>query len=168
VPPSVSPLLGVLLFIHVITAIVAFGPSFAMPIIGSLGARNPQHGAFAVDVSEAIEKRMVIPVALTMPITGVAMIIVAGIDPTTPWLAIAIVLYVIALTYAIAVQTPTVTKFAAALHELSTAGPPPEGAPAGPPPHIAALSQKVARGGMLLSFLVVVIVFLMVTKLTFT
>jgi uncharacterized membrane protein len=168
VPPYVSPLLAVLLFLHVISAIVAFGPSFAFPIIGGLGARNPQHGAFAVDVSEAIEKRMVLPMALTMPITGVAMIIVAGIDPTTPWLAIAIVLYVIAVSYAFLVQVPAVAQFSRALHELAAGGPPPAGAPAGPPPHIAALSKKVARGGMLLSFLVVVIVFLMVTKLTFT
>ncbi len=163
-----SPLLGVLLFLHVVSAIVAFGPTFAMPIIGGLGARNPQHAAFAVEVTEAIEKRMVLPMALTMPVTGVAMIIVAGIDPTTPWLAIAIVLYVIALGYAIVVQNPTVSQFARALHELVSAGPPPADAPAGPPPHIAALSTKVARGGMLLSSLVVVIVFLMVTKLTFT
>jgi uncharacterized membrane protein len=164
----VSLLLAVLLFLHVISAIVAFGPTFAFPIIGALGARNPQHGLFAVEVSEAIENRMVLPMALTMPVTGVAMIIVAGIDPTTPWLAIAIVLYVIAVGYAFLVQVPAVSEFARALHELTSAGPPPAGAPVGPPPHIAALSTKVARGGMLLSGLVVVIVFLMVTKLTFT
>ncbi len=165
---SVSVLLAVLLFLHVISAIVAFGPTFAFPIIGALGARNPQHGLFAVEVSEAIENRMVLPMALTMPVTGVAMIIVAGIDPTTPWLAIAIVLYVIALGYAFFIQVPTVSKFATALRDLSAAGPPPADAPAGPPPHIAALSARVARGGMILSLLVVVIVFLMVTKLTFT
>ena len=163
-----SPLLAVLLFLHVTSAIVAFGPTFAFPIIGALGARNPQHGLFAVEVSEAIEKRMVLPMAYTMPVTGVAMIIVAGIDPTTPWLAIAIVLYVIALSYAIFIQNPTVSRFAVALRELAAAGPPPADAPAGPPPHVAALSARIARGGMLLGLLVVVIVFLMVTKLTFT
>ena len=162
-----TPLLGVLLFIHVITAIVAFGPTFAFPIIGSMGAKDPQHSAFAVEVTEAVEKRMVLPMALTMPITGLAMMYVAGISPFEPWLAIAIVLYVIAIVYVIAVQNPTVAQFAVALHGLATAGPPPAGAPAGPPPQIAQLSRKIMRGGMLLSLLVVAIVFLMVTKLTF-
>ncbi|HEY8922715.1 MAG TPA: hypothetical protein VIN32_08805 [Candidatus Limnocylindria bacterium] len=49
-----------------------------------------------------------------------------------------------------------------------TAGPPPEtppgAAPSGPPPALMALVHKVQRGGMFLSVMIAVIVFLMVVK----
>jgi Predicted integral membrane protein (DUF2269) len=173
-----TPLLATLLFLHVISAIVAFGPVFAFPVVASMGQRNPQHGLFAVELSERLETRMVIPVALTMPITGVAMILVAGISPFTNfWLATAIVLYTIAILYALFVQVPAVRQLAGLLRQMPSPPPPsPEGAPAGssapgvpsgPPPRVAQVSTKVARGGQFLSVLVVLIVLLMVTKITF-
>jgi hypothetical protein len=48
-----------------------------------------------------------------------------------------------------------------------TAGPAagaPAGAPAGPPPELVATAKKLARGGQLLTVLIVAIVILMVTK----
>jgi len=163
----VTPLLSVLLFLHVITAIVAFGPGFAFPLIGGLAGKHPQHAGFAVEAFELIEKRMTLPLALTMPVTGVAMILVAGINPLVPWLAIAIVLYVIALGYAILVQNPTVAELVGEMRGMAMAGPGAASASemAGPPPKIAALTAKTARGGQILSLLVVAIVFLMVTKI---
>ena len=162
-----SVLLALLLFLHVISAIVAFGPSFAFPLFGRLSRSHPQHAGFAMELAAVIERRIIIPVGLSMPVTGVAMIIVAGINPLTPWLAIAIVIYTAAILFAIFVQLPTVTAMGTALRELAGGGPPPAGAPAAPPPHIAALSERVNRGGMFLSLAVVAIVFLMVTKLSF-
>ncbi len=40
----------------------------------------------------------------------------------------------------------------------------PEGAPAGPPPEIAATGQKLQRGGMFMTVMILLIVTLMVTK----
>ena len=40
-----------LLFLHVLGAIVAFGPTFAFPFIGALGGAEPQHANFATRVS---------------------------------------------------------------------------------------------------------------------
>jgi hypothetical protein len=167
----VTPLLATLLFLHVIAAIVAFGPTFAFPVIAKLGQQNPQHGLFSVELSERIETRMVIPVALTMPVTGVAMIFVTGISPFTNfWLGTAIILYTIAILYAWFVQVPAVREMAGLLRQMT---PPPQGAtpaagaPAGPPPRLAEVGQKINRGGQFLAVMVVVIVLLMVTKITF-
>jgi hypothetical protein len=163
-----TPLLATLLFLHVISAIVAFGPVFAFPVVASMGQRNPQHGLFAVELSERLETRMVIPVALTMPITGVAMILVAGISPFTNfWLATAIVLYTIAILYAWFIQVPAVREMAGLLRQMTAAPAAPAGAPAGPPPRLAEVGKKIERGGQFLSVMVVVIVLLMVTKITF-
>ena len=121
---------------------------------------------FATRVGYAISTRRVVPVALTMPVTGIGLIWSAGIDPfsrDSRWLALGIVLYLIVFTFAVTVQIPTTRK----ILEM-TSGPPPEAppgsVPAGPPPALMALIRKVQRGGMFMTATVSVIVFLMVVK----
>ena len=157
------------LVLHVLGAIIAFGPSFSFPIIGAMGAAERPHANFATRISHAISTKRQIPVALTMPVTGIGLIWSAGIDPFSQgsrWLALGIILYLILFTYAITVQLPTTQR----IIEMTSA-PPPEGAggapgaaPAGPPPALMALIRKVQRGGMFLTVMIVVIVFLMVVK----
>ena len=157
-------LLTIILFLHVLGAIAAFGSSFtAFPAIGAMGGKEPMHGNFALRVSEVISKR-VWPLALIQGVTGVLLIFVAGVDLTKAlWLDVAIVLYVFALGFSYFRQTPTLHK----LIEMSSTPPPPPApgsAPAGPPPAFMALVKQLQQGGMILGLLVVVIVFLMVTK----
>jgi hypothetical protein len=171
------------LFAHVLGAVIAFGPTFTFPIIGRLGAQERAHANFATRVSYAISHVQVVPFAILQGITGVALIITGNIDVLkAPWLIIGIVLYAIALGYAIFVQTPTVRK----VIDMTSGGPPsgapagappPTGAPGGPPPagpgaggpppELMGLIKRVQRGGMLLAGLIVVIVFLMVVKPAF-
>lgn len=160
-----SQLFPVFLFAHILAAIVAFGPTFVFPLIGRMGAADPQHANFATRLSHAIETKITIPAALTMPVSGVLMIWAAGIDPTQLWLAIGIGLYVVAIVYAIAVQTPAVERV---VHLTSAipVSPGPGAAPAGPPPAVRAAILKVQRGGMLLTVLVVAIVALMILRPT--
>ena len=42
------------LFAHVLGAIIAFGPTFSVPIIGRMGAQERAHGNFAMRVSRAL------------------------------------------------------------------------------------------------------------------
>ena len=157
-------LFTIVLFLHVLGAIAAFGSSFtAFPVIGAMGGKEPMHGNFALRVSKAISKN-VWPLALLQGVTGVALIIVGNVDLTKAlWLDVAIVLYVSALAFSYFRQSPTLLK----LVEMTSTPPPPPpagGAPAGPPPAMLALVKQVQQGGMILGLLVVVIVFLMVTK----
>jgi hypothetical protein len=157
-------LLSIILFLHVLGAIAAFGSSFtAFPAIGAMGGKEPMHGNFALRVSKEISKR-VWPLALIQGVTGVLLILVANVDLTKAlWLDVAIVLYVLALGFSYFRQTPALHK----LIEMSSTPPPPPApgqAPAGPPPAFMALVKQVQQGGMILALLVVVIVFLMVTK----
>ena len=159
-------MLQLFLFLHVMGAIVVFGPSFAFPFLGAQVQKTPQHGHFAAVVAEIIERRLIVPGAIVQGITGVALILIANRDLTAAanrWLGGAIILYLIAVLFAIFVQS----KNAAKLVELTAnmpPGPPPSGAPAGPPPEIAATGKKLAQGGQILSVLLVLIVFLMVVK----
>ena len=150
-----------LLFLHVLAAIVAFGPTFTFPFIGAMGGGEPQHANFAVRVSHTLASRLVYPIGITLPITGAAMFLVKGIDLSSRpyfWLGIAIVLYVIAYGYSFFVQSRYVHR----VIELTSA-PPPPGA-SGPPPEVASLVKRIGRGGMAMSVLLLVIIALMVVK----
>ncbi len=162
------------LFAHVLGAIIAFGPTFSFPIIGRLGAMERQHSTFATRLSKRLSEVQVVPFAILQGITGVALIVVGNIDVMArAWLTVAIVLYLIALGYALFVQTPTVKKIIAMTSGGPPAGGPPAGAggppaggpPAGgPPPELMRLIRRVQLGGMFLMALIVSIVFLMVVK----
>lgn len=160
---DLSGLFPYLLFLHVLAAIVAFGPTFAFRFIGAMGGAEPQHGNFALRVSETLSHRLVYPIGITLPITGAALILVRGINPLDRafwWLALAIVLYVITYGYSYFVQSKLVAQVIA-----MTSAPPPPGA-SGPPPAMLALVARIQRGGMFLGIMLVVIVFLMVVKPT--
>jgi hypothetical protein len=148
-----------LLFLHVIGAIIVFGPSFAFPLIAGQARKSPQNSHFAAVVTDVIERRIIIPGAIIQGITGVLLIIAIGADLTSPpyrWLIAAIVLYLIAIGFAVAVQAPAVEKMV----ELTKTPPGPEG----PSAELIAQGKKLQRGGMFLGLLIVVIVFLMVVK----
>jgi Predicted integral membrane protein (DUF2269) len=154
--------IAIFLFLHVMGAIVAFGPSYSFPIIGMFAGKEPQHANFAARINEAITDQRILPLAVFQGITGLVLIWLTGYNPFAQlWLGLAIVLYIIALGYALLVQRPTGHRIV----ELSSA-PPPPGA-SGPPAELMAAVQKAQRGGILLGVLVLVIVFLMVTKLSF-
>ena len=173
------------LFAHVLGAIIAFGPTFSFPIIGRLGSQERIHANFATRVSYALSHVQVLPFAILQGITGVGLVITGNIDVLrAPWLIVGIVLYGIALSYAIFVQTPTVRR----VITLTTVGPGaggpagatpagatpagamPGGAPpvgpgaGGPPPELLRLVRRIQLGGLFLAALIVSIVFLMVVK----
>ena len=168
------------LFAHVLGAIIAFGPTFSFPIIGRLGAQERIHGNFATRLSLALSHVQVVPFAILQGVTGIGLIVTGNIDVlATPWLLIGILLYLIALNFALFIQTPTVKQIIA----LTTVGPTSgagqgAGAPAapggpagpgsgGPPPQLLRLIKRVQLGGLFLMALIVAIVFLMVSKPAF-
>lgn len=155
-----------LLWLHIFGAIIAFGPTFAFPLIGGMGAKEPMHGNFAIRITEKIERGITLPLAVVQGITGVGLLLTSGRDlmqSTNYWLGAAIVLYAIALSFSIFVQLKRVEHFVAV-----TSSPPPPPAPgavpSGPPPVVVAAARAVRQGGMLLTALVTAIIFLMIVK----
>jgi hypothetical protein len=158
------------LFVHILGAIIAFGASFsAFPLLGAMSGKEPAHANFGSRVSVAVSERIVRPMAILQGLTGLGLIWTASIDLTkTLWLDVAIVLYLIALGYALFVQIPVGRR----LVELTSGGPPPAppagsgvpAAPVGPPPELLTAAGKARQGGMILAILITVIVFLMVVK----
>jgi uncharacterized membrane protein len=150
-----------LLFLHVLGAIVAFGPTFSFSLIGAMGGAEPQHANFATRVTHTLTDKRVLPIGFTLPITGLAMMAVVGINPFEQkfwWLSLAIVLYIITYSYGFFVQRKVVEQ---AIELTST--PPPPGA-SGPPPQLMALVKRIQRGGIGMGILLVTIILLMVVK----
>lgn len=179
-------MLQLFMFLHIGAAIVAFGPTFALSIVGAMSGKEPQHGNFALRVAERISTLLVYPFALSLPVTGLGLIYLGEVDWTRPWLLVAIVLYVAALAYSLVVQRSVLLR----MIELTSrgpgggpapgapagpppGGPPPGGAPGGapggpppggPPPEFLALVKRSQQGGMLLTGLFVAILALMIWK----
>jgi hypothetical protein len=148
-----------LLFAHVLAAIVAIGPNFAYSTIRAMGRREPQYANFGTRVSHAISDRLVYPVGLIIPATGVAMIAVLGIDLGSRafwWLDVAIVIYAGVYLYSFYVQRRIVER----IIEMTSSPP----GPAGPPAALPALAARAQRGGTAMLILLALVAFLMVVK----
>jgi Predicted integral membrane protein (DUF2269) len=148
-----------LLFLHVLAAIVAIGPNFAYSTIRGMGRQEPQHANFGLRVSHLISARLVYPVGLVIPATGVSMIVVLGIDLVSRafwWLDVAIVIYATVYLYSFFVQRRIVER----IIELTSSPPPPEG----PAPELPGLAARAQRGGTAMLVLLGVVAFLMVLK----
>jgi uncharacterized membrane protein len=155
----------VVLFLHIGGAIVAFGPTFAFPLIGAMGGKEPQHANFALRVTEHVAGRLVAPLAIFQGVTGVLLIVMRGWSVFQLWLAAGIVLYVIAVVFSLFYALPAAKR----LIEATSGSPPaplPGAPPSGPPPHILEMIRGVRRNGMIQTALIVAIVVLMVFKPT--
>lgn len=149
--------LELLLFIHVLSAIGGFGPTFTFGVLGPLAGKTG--GPQAVGMLKGIvkiEKTLVRPAIVIQLVTGVLLIFQAGWDNnffSHYWLWIAIVLFLTAVTISTFVQVPTVAK----LIELGESG-------RAETPEFGAYAKKTATFGPLLTVMLLVIIFLMVIK----
>jgi len=155
------PWLGTLfLYLHIGGAIVAFGPTIAFPIIGARAAKEPMHGNFALRVTEFLTERVVEPGAIFVFLMGVGLIITRDYNLVEDlWVTVAIVLFIITLSFSYFVQLRTVREMIAMTNQ-----PPPPDAPPGPPPGFPQLSTRAARGGAFMTLLLFTILALMVVK----
>ena len=157
------------LVLHVLGAILAFGPTYTFPIIGTMARKAPQHILFALRLQERISRGMVLPISIWVGVTGVGLLFAAGVDlPKTPYLIVAIVLYIIGLANGLFVLIPGGAKLVrmaegmTGARAMATAGP--GAAPAAPPAEFLALIKREQVFGAINGLIVVAIVFLMVIK----
>jgi hypothetical protein len=149
------------MFLHIFAAIIAFGPTFVFPVIGPMVAKEPMHGNFWLRAVELIERRLIIPFALTMPFSGIGLIVTRHIDVLkTQWLITAIGFYVLALALAIGHQLPATLKLIHLTDGMRAGGP--GAAMAGPPPEFAGLLRRVQIVGGVLTLILLVIGGLMI------
>jgi hypothetical protein len=159
-PMDLHALVPWLLALHVLAAIVAIGPNFAFSTIRALGRGEPQHANFGTRVSHAISMRLVYPIGLVIPATGITMILILGLDLTARaswWLDAAITIYAGVYLYSFFVQRRIIER----IIEITTSSPSPG---AGGPPELIGLAGRAQRGGTAMLVLLAMVVVLMVVK----
>jgi uncharacterized membrane protein len=142
-------------FVHILLAMIAVGANVTYGIWLSRAARDPRHLPFALRGVQVLDDRVANPAYLLLLITGLAMLHAGRLSWTTPWLLSSLVLYVVMAALGIGGYTRVLRRQIAALE----AGGPDS-------PEFGRLAAAGRRLGMALAALVVVIVYLMVTKPT--
>jgi len=142
-------------FLHVLLATVAVGFNASYGIWLAAAARNPEHQGFALRQIKVLDDRFANPAYTLLLVTGLSMVWVGKLDLATFWLAAALVLYGVLLVLGVGVYTPTLRRQIRTLQDHGPAS-----------PEYRALARRGTLVGASLGVVVVVIVFLMVTKPT--
>src|SRR3989441_10466881 len=140
-------------YIHVLAAIVAFGTNATYGVWMALGARQPESlGAILTGV-RFLDNRIANPAYGLLLITGLAMLYAGHLSVGTPWIATALGLYIVAMALGARGYTPTLRS---QIQALESGGPKSEAYRRG-------AEHGRALGGLFM-VVVLIIVFLMVTK----
>jgi uncharacterized membrane protein len=147
-----------LLLVHILGALIGFGPTYAFAVLGPLSGKleGPQSLGVLKGIL-AIERKLVIPIAtLVQPLTGVLLIFASHRNENfldNEWLWISILLYIATYYTAVFVQTPALEK----LVHMAESG------EAGSEEFLATV-KKTQKFGPLITLALTAIVFLMITK----
>jgi uncharacterized membrane protein len=145
-------------FVHVLLAIVAVGFNATYGVWLARVAREPvPTQSFVLRGIKRLDDWFANPAYVLLAVTGVTMVLVGELRFTTFWIAGGIVLWAIAVALGFFVYTPMVRN---QIHALETIGPESE--------DYKRYASNARFLGILLAAIVVVIVFLMVTKPTLT
>lgn len=141
-------------YAHVVLAIVAVGFNASYGIWLARAAREPAHLGHVLRGIRMLDDRFANPAYGLLLVTGLAMAFVAGIPLLrTRWLVAALVLYAVLLVVGLFVYSPSLRRQIAL---LDSAGPTSS-------EYVAAASRS-RIAGIVLGGIVLVILFLMVTK----
>ncbi len=152
-----------LVFVHVTAALVAFGSTFAIPVLQPLAARGGVVTLrMALKFSESLERLIIAPGSLVVIASGVGLMFsdMTGYDDNPPlWLLIAIGWVVAVLALAIGVNGPATRRAIAMLEATPDDGP--------LPPTLGSITRKVTIVGQVMSLSVIAVLFLMIWKPNF-
>lgn len=96
-----------LLFVHILSAVIAFGPIFSVPIMAAWIQKNdPAGNEFLMKMSSVLGNRQITPFALLVGLSGVGLIVTVDRPITQPWLLAAMIIYAINLSLGVFVQRP--------------------------------------------------------------
>ena len=149
-----------LLFIHVGAAIIGLGPSFVYARIGGAALKEPAHALFAMRLARGLTTRWTHPLAFVVLASGFALVWYAGYDVlATGWLLLSIVLYLLSFLYATFIQNRDLAR-ALEIMEKSPSNTQTDSERV----ELAGIRRRVRYGGMFMRGIVVIVLFLMISK----
>jgi uncharacterized membrane protein len=149
------------IWIHVSAAIVGFGATFAGAVAFPLALRHPRHLPFVHHLSLAINRRLATPALVVLLVTGFYQVGKGNWSMGSFWISATLAIAIILGGLIGAYFVPTDRRLAdLAERELAAAG----DGPFTPSAEYLAQSRREGGIGTLAGVLVIVAVFLMVTK----
>lgn len=159
---------GVVLLLHILSAIIGFGSVFFNGVYAQQAQQRPGREGVAINQAVfAVSKLGEVFIYLVF-VFGILLVLLAE-DPVgfgDLWVSLSILLYLVAMGISHGVLWPSVRKANALAEELATTEGPPPGL-AGPPPQVTALEalgKKIGATDAALKVLLVVLLYLMVWK----
>lgn len=146
---------NLLKFVHVALAIVAVGFNASYGIWLARAGRQPEHLGHVLRGIKTLDDWFANPAYVLLLITGVLTTVVGGIPLETFWIAASIGLWILLVAAGLGIYTPTLRRQIALVESGGADS-----------PEYRALSRRGIVVGALLAVIVMVIVFLMVTKPT--
>lgn len=147
------PLYTVLKYIHVLSAIVAFGANITYALWLARAEKNPESLAFTLRTVKIMDDWIATPAYVLLFPTGWWLASLAGWPLTMPWILSALILYAIVSVVGLGVYTPTLKKQIALAESVG-----PES------PEYKKVSFRSNAVGILLNILVLIVIYLMVAK----
>jgi uncharacterized membrane protein len=151
--------------LHVMAVVLAFGPTYAFPIVQITAERRYPHALpFALHAIDRVNRGMVIPIAVLVGITGLYQAIDGPYEfGRDQWMDIGLTLYLISLALALWTYRPSVMERAIAAAEKMAEGAAP-GAQVALSDEYRAVMRLPNLVGTILGPLVLIIIYLMVIK----
>lgn len=149
----------VFLFLHILGAITAVGPTLSYALWVRLGERgSAAERSFALRGISWVDSHLATPAFMAQAVTGIVLILLLEIDFfQTAWLILGVSIYVVLTVFAITAYAPVI-KRQVGLAERVAAG---EEGMAG---EYAEVASRARAYGIVATVLVLVIVYLMVVK----
>jgi uncharacterized membrane protein len=142
----------ILKFVHVVGAIVALGANVTYAVWLRAAGRDRDRLVFAIRTIRVLDRMVANPAYIVLLLTGVGMVLLGHFSFETGWIAVSLVLYVGVAVIGISLFAPAVRRqLAEAEHDPTSDA------------YRAAASRSNALGVLTIA-IVLVIVFLMVTK----
>lgn len=142
-------------FVHVLLAIVAVGFNASYGIWIARAAKEPEHELHVLRGIKFLDDRIANPAYALLLVVGISLVFVGDWELTTFWILTSLILFVVTALVAALLYSPALRQQIALLE-----------AGRGRTDEYAALSKRSGILGGIMGALVVVIVFLMVTKPT--
>ena len=140
-------------FVHVLLAIVAVGFNASYGIWLAGAGQEPEHEGHVLRGIKRLDDRFATPAYVLLLITGAVLVVRGPWDFTTGWVAVALGLYVVVSVVAMVGYSPALRAQIDALDAHGAAS-----------PEFAAAGRRATIAGSVTGVLVIVILYLMVTK----
>jgi uncharacterized membrane protein len=104
-------------FVHILLAIIAVGFNASYGVWLSRAAQQPAHAGVLLRGVKLLDDRFANPAYGLLLLTGIAMVLTAGIPFTTFWVASATILWLIAIVWGFSMYTPILRRQIQTLEE---------------------------------------------------